>query len=104
MKKISAILITILCLCLTGCGETITNEYGNEVSKIGPYIEISREEGTDFFGNYYYFIIAYDENTNIVYQLAIGGGYRFNIMELHSFDEEGHPILQFYEDGKIVTK
>lgn len=98
-----AILATVLCLCLTGCGETIVNEYGNTVSKIGPYIEISREEGTDFCGNHYYFVIAYDENTNIVYQLTIAG-YRFNAMELHSFDEKGHPVLQFYEDGKIVTK
>lgn len=103
MKKRIAILATILCLCLTGCGETIANEYGNTVSKIGPYIEISREEGTDFYGNNYDFVIAYDENTNIVYQLTIAK-YRFNAMELHSFDEEGHPILQFYEDGKIVTK
>jgi len=103
MKKKIAILATVLCLCLTGCGETIVNEYGNTVAKIGPYIEISREEGSDPFGNHYYFITAYNENTKIVYEIAVRS-YSTTIQELYSYDEDGYPILQFYEDGEIVTK
>lgn len=100
-KKIAAIAI-MLCLILTGCGETIVNEYGNTV-KIGPYIEISRIEDTDENDNDLTFIIAYDENTKIVYQIICGYN-KFNIAELHSYDDAGHPVLQFYENGKIVTK
>lgn len=103
MKKRMAILATILCLSLTGCGETIVNEYGNTVAKMGPYIEISREEGTDPFGNHYYFMTVYREDTKIVYEIAVRG-YGTSIQELHSYDEDGNAVLQFYEDGKIVTK
>lgn len=105
MKKRLAVLGTTLCLLLTGCGETVVNEYGNEVAKFGPYIEISHTETEDRFGNVYTFFIVYREDSKIVYEIADGGGYEgVSIQELHSYDEDGHPVLQFYEDGKIVTK
>lgn len=103
MKKKLVILSATLCLLLTGCGETVVNEYGNEVAKMGPYIEISHFEGTDPYGNRCGFMIVYREDTKIVYEIAIKG-YGINIQELHSYDEDGHPILQFYDEGKIVTK
>lgn len=102
MKKKLAVLGTTLCLLLTGCGETIVNEYGNEVSKVGPYIEISQTTGY-LDGNCYRFITVYREDTKVVYEIAVRG-YGMNIQELHTYDEDGHPVLQFYEDGKIVTK
>lgn len=105
MKKRLVILGTTLCLLLTGCGETVINEYGNQVTKFGPYIEISSIKSKDRFGNDYTFFIVYREDSKIVYEIIDGGGYEgVSIQELHAYDEEGHPILQFYEDGKIVTK
>lgn len=103
MRKKIAGLAIILCLCLTGCGETIVNEYGSTVAKIGPYIEISRREGSDPFGNKYKFLTVYREDTKVIYEIIIRS-YGISIHEPHLYDEEGHPILQFYEDGKIVTK
>lgn len=103
MKKRMVVVILSLTLFLTGCGEKVINEYGNKVSKIGPYIEISHTEGEDPFGAWVNFYIVYREDNKVVYEIAIGN-QKLSIQELHSYDEEGHPIVQFYEDGKIVTE
>lgn len=106
MKKKLAALSVVLCLTLTGCGEKISNEYGENVYKVGPYIEISHTNGKSVGGSRATFLIAYHENTKVVYEIVTvndtcGG---ISIRELYAYDEEGHPIVQFYEDGKIVTK
>ena len=101
-KKIAALAIAATVL-LSGCGDTVVNEYGNEVSKLGPYIEISRCEGNDLNGNHHTFVTAYHEESKIVYQLDLRG-YGVNIMELHSYDEEGHPVVLLYEKGEIIRK
>lgn len=100
--KISAITITMAIL-LNGCGEKIVNEYGNKVAKIGPYIEITCQDGRDSSNNYYYFRTMYHEKTKIVYYITTSN-YRFDITEAHGYDEEGHPVLLFYHEGKIVKK
>lgn len=107
MKKITIlfILLPIVCFLLTGCGEKITNEYGNEVVKIGPYIEISHIKGKDYYGSTCTFLTVYREDTKVVYEIVVAEGDAISsIHELYSCDKEGHPILQYYENGKIITK
>lgn len=103
MKKKLSVLGIALCLFLTGCGKTAENE--NQVLKFGPYIEISHTEDKDQYGNIYKFRIVYREDSKVVYEIIDGGGYEgVSIQELHAYDKNGHPVLQFYENGKIVTK
>ena len=107
MKKL-VLLSTILCLFLTGCEKenVVINEYGNEVSKIGPYIEICSQNAEDCYGYCYKILTCYREDNKIIYEIIVrrGGSGGISIQELYSYDDKGHPILQFYEDGKIVTK
>lgn len=102
--KLSIIYIAIISIfILSGCGEKIKNEYGENVNVIGPYIEISREPGKDAFGSELDFITAYEKNTKIVHRITIGS-HRYSDIYLFSYDKNGRPILQFYEEGKIITK
>lgn len=102
-KKIIALIMSLgLSISLVACNEKLINEYGNEVNKIGPYIEISSVEGW-CNGRCYTFRTVYDKDTKIVYEM-VTRSYGVTIYELHTYDDEGHPVLQFYEDGKIVTK
>lgn len=103
MKKKIAAMVIAMTMLLGGCGETIINEYGNEVVKIGPYIEISCQEGYDPNSNHYYFRTMYHEKSKIVYYVTTSG-YRFDVTEAHEYDDEGHPIMLFYKNGKIVRK
>lgn len=104
-KKIKLLVVTasLSIMLLTGCGKTILNELGQKVSVMGNYIEISRKEYTDPFGSGKVEFLVYDRNTKIVYRM-VTGSYNFSIIELHSYDEEGHPVLQFYKDGRITTE
>lgn len=102
MKK--KILITLLSLGLifsNGCGpEIINSEEVTKRIKIGPYIEISHEEGKDFCGSKIVFYSMYHEDTKIMYIMtfkSIGYDDYFTINYDFDYDESGHPVLKFYE-------
>ena len=47
-RKIVAFILSLgIIFSLSACGETVKNNYGEEVQKFGPYIEISHENGKD---------------------------------------------------------
>lgn len=106
MKKkiIAVILITYLLICgLCSCeGDYIKNEYGQTVFKMGPYIEISSCEATDVKGYNMRIIKAYHEETKeIVEIICLYGGEGITIRPLWDYDDKGHPIVQYYEEGEV---
>lgn len=109
-KKILTCLLSLGIVFCSGCGnaETVVNEYGFEVAKMGPYIEIGHEDGviptswnTDPNIRFY---SVYDKNTKIMYKITvnINNSYDRGITIMYDFDydEEGYPILKFYDGGK----
>ena len=98
MKKkiISAFLITLLSLNLVGCGETVKNTYGEEVQKYGPYIEISHDIGKDCTGDDLIFYTVYNKNTKEMFEI-VDGYHAISIRQIWDYDEEGHPIVKYYE-------
>lgn len=95
-KITSLFLVGLLSLSLTACGETVKNEYGKEVQKYGPYIEISSYSGKDDEGNHVIFYTAYNENTKEMFEI-VDGYDSISIRQLWNYDEEGHPIVKYYE-------
>lgn len=102
IKKILLPVIISLSILCGGCSKTIIDEQGNTVKIMGNYIEISKVEALDFWGNSIDFAIVYNKETKVVYEVC-SGTYRTNIVPLYSYDKEGHPVFQFYKDGKIVS-
>lgn len=94
MKRKIVTLLTALSLtfALTGCGgNTVINEAGKEVPKIGNFIEISHvQDGTDFFR------IVYDEDTKLVYYY-VESGYRGALCPYWITDENGNQKIRVYE-------
>lgn len=87
-RKIVALLTALsLTFALTGCG----NEAGEEVPKIGNFIEISHvRDGTDFFR------IVYDEDTRLVYYY-VESGYGGALCPYWIIDENGNQKIRVYE-------
>lgn len=105
MKKKIITLVGIFFLTfLSGCGEKVTNEYGQKVCKVGSYIEISRVEGRAENGTGLTFITAYDSTSKIVYEILSSGSGCISIRPYLTYDENYHPVFQFYENGEIITK
>lgn len=95
-KIVTFILSLGIIFSLSACGETVKNNYGEEVQKFGPYIEISHENGKDSGGNSISFYIVYHKETKEMFEI-ITGRYRISIHQIWNYDEEGHPIVKYYE-------
>lgn len=84
----------------------VENEIGKEeiVSSFGNYIEIERT-GIYFINDteWRQSFTVYNKNTKVVYEITVGENI-YSIIELRTCDKEGNTVLQFYENGKIVTK
>jgi len=104
MKKkiITFCLTTLTALFLTGCGETITNNYGQEVYIFGPYIQISKDNGKMPNNEKVYFYTVYHRKTKemfeFIYNYSDGS---CSIRQIWDYDEEGYPIVKYYE-GEYV--
>ena len=95
-KIVTFILSLGIIFSLSACGETVKNNYGEEVQKFGPYIEISHENGKDSCVNSISFYIVYNKETKEMFEI-ITGRYRLSIHQIWNYDEEGHPIVKYYE-------
>lgn len=103
IKKIIAgiVLAGTICLSVTGCGDTVKNEYGEEVAKFGPYVEICHEKGKNGKGNYVYYYTTYNSQTKEMFEIVLEDGYGgMSIRQIWDYDEEGHPIVKYYEGEK----
>ncbi len=103
MKKIVILFLTFCLLLFTFCGcvETTTNEYGEQVTVLGPYIEISREEGSNVNGIYTVYILTYHRDTKIVH-MFISNGDGVAVNEHYIIGKDGLSHMCKWEDGKIV--
>lgn len=99
MKKriIACVLSLSIVFGLSACGETAKNSYGEEVQKFGSYIEISHDTGKSVYGEKLTFYNVYDKETKEIFEITIGNSYSFSIRQIWNYDEEGHPIVKYYE-------
>lgn len=102
-KKLVAILLAgSMMFGLSGCGETATNEYGQEVYVFGPYIEIEHSE--DFYTSRDYgqrIFIVYHRETKEMFEIWDGGQGGWAVRQIWDYDEEGHPVVKYYEGEGI---
>lgn len=103
-KKLVAILLAgSMMLGLSGCGgETATNEYGQEINVFGPYIEIEHSENIvtarDYWVRTY---TVYHRETKEMFEIWDGGQGGWAIRQIWDYDEEGHPVVKYYEGEGI---
>ena len=95
-KIVTCILSLGIVFSLSGCGETVKNNYGEEVQKYGPYVEISHNTGEDNGGNRTIFYKVYNIETKEMFEI-IDGYDSVTIRQIWDYDEEGHPIVKYYE-------
>lgn len=95
-KIVTFILSLGIIFSLSGCGETVKNNYGEEVQKYGPYVEISHNTGKDDGGRHTIFYKVYNIETKEMFEI-IDGYDSIAIRQIWDYDEEGHPIVKYYE-------
>lgn len=95
-KIVTFILSLGIIFSLSACGETVKNNYGEEVQKYGPYVEISHDTGKDNGGNNTTFYKVYNTETKEMFEI-IDGYDSVTIRQIWDYDEEGHPIVKYYE-------
>lgn len=96
-RKIVACILSLgIVFSLSGCGETVKNNYGEEVQKYGPYVEISHDTGKDNGGKHITFYKVYNTETKEIFEI-IDGYDSITIRQIWDYDEEGHPIVKYYE-------
>ena len=96
-KIVTFILSLGIIFSLSACGETVKNNYGEEVQKYGPYVEISHNTGKSVYGEKLTFYNVYDRETKEMFEIIIGNSRSFSIRQIWDYDEEGHPIVKYYE-------
>lgn len=82
---------------LSACKETVKNNYGEEVQKFGPYVEINHDTGKGGYGEKLTFFTVYNKETKEMFEIIIGNSRSFSIRQIWDYDEEGHPIVKYYE-------
>ena len=96
-RKIVAFILSLgIIFSLSACGETVKNNYGEEVQKYGSYVEISHDTGKDNGGNNITFYKVYNTETKEMFEI-IDGYDSVTIRQIWDYDEEGHPIVKYYE-------
>ncbi len=95
-KIVTFILSLGIIFSLSACEETVKNNYGEEVQKYGPYVEISHDTGKDNEGNNTTFYKVYNTETKEMFEI-IDGYDSVTIRQIWDYDEEGHPIVKYYE-------
>ena len=81
---------------LSVCGKTVKNNYKEEVQRYGPYVEISHTSGEDDNGRRVTFYKVYNTETKEIFEI-IDGCNSVTIRQIWDYDEEGHPIVKYYE-------
>lgn len=96
-RKIVACILSLgIVFSLSACAETVKNNYGEEVQKYGPYVEISHDTGKDNGGNNIIFYKVYNTETKEIFEI-IDGYDSITIRQIWDYDKEGHPIVKYYK-------
>ena len=96
-KIVTFILSLGIIFSLSACRETVKNNYGEEIQKYGPYVEISHDTGKDNGGYHITFYKVYNIETKEMFEI-IDGHASVTIRQIWDYDEEGHPIVKYYEE------
>ena len=94
-KLLIGLLVSVMALSFTGCGDKVINDKGEKVSTYGQFIEIKRNSYTDNSGNSVYQTFMYDKDTKIVY-VYTERAYSTSTMPYYTLDENGKPEIAIY--------
>lgn len=94
-KLLIGLLVSVMALSFTGCGDKVINDKGEKVSTYGQFIEIKRNSYTDNSGNSVNQTFMYDKDTKIVY-VYTERAYSTSTMPYYTLDENGKPEIAIY--------
>lgn len=97
-KLLIGLLVSVMALSFTGCGDKVINDKGEKVSTYGQFIEIKRNSYTDNSGNSVNQIFMYDKDTKIVY-VYTERAYSTSTMPYYALDENGKPEIAIYGEN-----